>query len=99
MSDTELILPPVSLNDGEFLEEDEVILAVDDYHAIVVLLQNFLLQRGLKTLTAGSAQEFRQMLHDVPIALILLDINLPDADGTVLISEIKKSSPNTAIIM
>ncbi|MCI5124853.1 MAG: response regulator, partial [Candidatus Electrothrix sp. AR5] len=99
MSDNELRLPPISLNDNEFLEGEEVILAVDDYHAVVVLLQNFLHQRGLTTLTAGSAQEFRQMLNSIPIALILLDINLPDGDGTELISEIKEASPNTAIIM
>ena len=99
MSDTELRLPPVSLDDNEFLEGDEVILAVDDYHAVVVLLQNFLHQRGLTTLTAGSAHEFRQYLKEVPIALILLDINLPDGNGTELISEIKEASPSTAIIM
>ena len=99
MSDTELRLPPVSLDDNEFLEGAEVILAVDDYQAVVILLQNFLQQRGLTTLTAGSAHEFRQYLKEVPIALILLDINLPDGDGTELISEIKKTSPSTAIIM
>ena len=99
MSDTELRLPPVSLDDNEFLEGAEVILAVDDYQAVVILLQNFLQQRGLTTLTAGSAHEFRQYLKEVPIALILLDINLPDGNGTELISEIKKTSPSTAIIM
>ncbi|WP_339134164.1 MAG: response regulator [Candidatus Electrothrix sp. GW3-4] len=99
MSDTELRLPPVSLDDNEFLEGNEVILAVDDYQAVVVLLQKFLQQRGLKTLTAASAQEFRQILNKVPIALILLDINLPDGDGTQLISEVKEASPTTAIIM
>ncbi|MCI5163996.1 MAG: response regulator, partial [Candidatus Electrothrix sp. AX5] len=99
MSDTELRLPSVSLDDNEFLEGAEVILAVDDYHAVVVLLQNFLHQRGLTTLTAGSAHEFRQYLQEVPIALVLLDINLPDGNGTELISEIKKASPSTAIIM
>ncbi|MCI5220836.1 MAG: response regulator, partial [Candidatus Electrothrix sp. LOE2] len=99
MSDTEPRLPSASLDDNEFLEGDEVILAVDDYQAIAVLLQNFLRQRGLRTLTAGSAHEFRQILHTVPTALVLLDINLPDGDGTKLISEIKEASPNTAIIM
>lgn len=99
MSDTEPRLPSASLDDNEFLEGDEVILAVDDYQAIAVLLQNFLRQRGLRTLTAGSAHEFRQILHAVPTALVLLDINLPDGDGTKLISEIKEASPNTAIIM
>ena len=99
MSDTEPSLPPVSLDDNEFLEGAEVILAVDDYQAVVILLQNFLQQRGLTTLTAGSVHEFKQYLKEVPIALILLDINLPDGNGTELISEIKEASPSTAIIM
>ena len=99
MPDPEFRLPPVSLDDNEFLEGDEAILAVDDYHAVVVLLQNFLQQRGLKTLTASSVHEFRQLLYRQPIALILLDINLPDGNGTELISEIKEVSPNTAVIM
>ncbi|MCI5223646.1 MAG: response regulator [Candidatus Electrothrix sp. AR4] len=99
MSDPEFSPPSVSLNDDEFLEGDEIILAVDDYQAVVLLLKNFLHQRGLETLTAGSAHEFRDLFKKVPVALVLLDINLPDADGTELISEIKESSPNTAIIM
>ena len=49
MSATEPSLPSVSLDDNEFLEGAEVILAVDEYHAVVVLLQNFLHQRGLTT--------------------------------------------------
>ena len=99
MSCQEVKPPSLSPPDNEFLEGDEVILAVDDYQAVVVLLQNFLHQRGLPTVTASSAQEFRQILHNVPIALTLLDINLPDGDGTQLISEIKEVSPNTSIIM
>ncbi|XOF32339.1 MAG: response regulator [Candidatus Electrothrix sp. YB6] len=99
MLKTQVTLPSVSLNDDEFLEGDEVILAVDDYHAVVHLLQDFLHQHELETVTASSAREFREKFVQLPVALVLLDINLPDADGTELISEIKDSSPNTAIIM
>lgn len=99
MSYQEVKPPSLSPDNDQFLEGDEVILAVDDYQAVVILLQNFLHQRGLTTLTAGSLQEFRQILHSIPIALILLDINLPDGDGTQVIAEIKEASPNTAVIM
>ncbi len=90
---------PISLNDNEFLEGDEVVLVVDDYQDIALVLQDFLQHRGLKTLTAGSAEEARQILERMPVALVLLDINLPDANGTALISVIKDASPNTAIVM
>ena len=99
MSDTEPTQPSVSLGENTLLEDDEVILVVDDYQVIVTLLQDFLQHQGLATRSADSAKKFRKTLTTVPIALVLLDINLPDGDGTDLISEIKKASPSTAIIM
>ncbi len=89
----------VSLDENKFLEDDEVILIVDDYQVIIVLLQDFLKQKGLKNLGVGSAQEFRQQFKNLPVALVLLDVNLPDIDGAKLIPEIKEDSPDTAIIM
>ncbi|MCI5146121.1 MAG: response regulator, partial [Candidatus Electrothrix sp. AR3] len=91
--------PAAPLHDDTFLEGDEVILAVDDYAQIANILQEYLQYRNLKTLTAGSAEEFRQVLQEVPVALVLLDINLPDADGTQLIPEIKSVNPDIAVIM
>ncbi len=99
MSDTEPAQPSVSLSENTLLEDDEVILIVDDYQVIVALLQDFLHHQGLATRSADSAQKFRKILKTLPIALVLLDINLPDGDGTDLISEVKKASPSTAIIM
>lgn len=91
--------PAASIDNNVLLEGDEVVLAVDDFAQIAHILQAYLQHRSLKTLTASSAEEFRQVLKQVPVALVLLDINLPDADGTKLIPEIKAVNPDTAVIM
>ena len=81
------------------LAANEVIVVVDDLADITELLVLFLKERGFKTISANSAAELRQCLDNHDIALVLLDIGLPDADGVSLLPEIKAKSPDTAIIM
>ena len=100
MSDLEISPPTAaSLPDDQLLEGEEIIVIVDDYPDIVLLLQDFLRQHRFSAVTAGSASELREVLQQSQVALALLDIGLPDADGTELIPEIKSSHPDTAIIM
>ncbi len=100
MADFETSHPATtSLPDNQLLEGEEIIVIVDDYPDIVLLLQDFLWQHGFSAVTAGSAAELRQVFQRSPVALALLDIGLPDANGTALIPEIKSSHPDTAIIM
>ncbi len=94
--------PPPSyttLADEELLEDGEVILIVDDYPDIVLLLQDFLENQGFPVRTASSAAELRRNLDEGRVALALLDIGLPDADGTQLLPELKEKYPDTAIVM
>ncbi len=94
--------PPFScstLPDAELLEENEVILIVDDYPDIVLLLQDFLENQGFPVIVAASASELRRRLEESDVALALLDIGLPDADGTQLLPELKEKYPDTAIVM
>ncbi|MDH3348898.1 MAG: response regulator [Desulfobulbaceae bacterium] len=83
----------------ELLENDEIILLVDDYPDIVVLLQEFLQSNDLATKTVGSADGMYEVLDSSNVALILLDIGLPDADGITLLPSITEKYPDTAIIM
>ncbi|MCI5151431.1 MAG: response regulator, partial [Candidatus Electrothrix sp. MAN1_4] len=99
MSDTEHIQPPVSLDTNNSLEDGEIILVVDDYEMIVTLIQDFLQQQGVEVQSANSMETTRNILQEKRIALVLLDINLPDGSGTDLIAEIKQANPTTAIIM
>jgi signal transduction histidine kinase/DNA-binding response OmpR family regulator len=91
--------PAAAIDNETLLEGDEVVLTVDDFAQIAHILQTYLQHRNLKTLTAASAEEFRRVLTQAPVALVLLDINLPDANGVKLIPEIKAANPDTAIIM
>ena len=88
-----------SSDDNDLLTPDEYILIVDDYPDIVLLIQEFLRDQGLPTLVAGSAAEMRQAVEGHQIALILLDIGLPDANGIELLPELKTGNTDTAVIM
>jgi len=94
------IAPPASsIADQDLLEGDEVIVIVDDFPDIVGLLQEFLEQEGFPVVTAGSAEALRQQLTRHNVALTLLDIGLPDADGITLLPELKKNYPDLSVIM
>jgi signal transduction histidine kinase/DNA-binding response OmpR family regulator len=88
-----------SSDDNNLLTPNEYILIVDDYPDIVLLIQEFLRDQGLPTLVAGSAAELRKAVKKHQIALILLDIGLPDANGIELLPELKADYPDTAVIM
>lgn len=90
-------LSPVS--PGELLANGEVILIVDDYPEIVALLQEFLQDQGLPTVTAGSAAELQQAMQNRAVALVILDIGLPDRSGMDLLPELKMNFPDLAVIM
>ena len=93
-------IPVLSASENmDHLEKDEKILIVDDYPDFVLLLQDFLEEHGFSTLSAGSAAQLRQMVAEENIALILLDIGLPDVSGLELLPELKKEHPDLAVIM
>ncbi|MDD2464380.1 MAG: response regulator [Desulfobulbus sp.] len=91
--------PPLSIAEDEFLEDGEVIVIVDDFPDIVSLLQDFLEQQGFSSVTAESAATLHQQLATHKVALVLLDIGLPDADGMKLLPELKERDPDLAVIM
>lgn len=84
---------------GELLDNGEVILLVDDYPEIVALLQEFLQDQGLPTITAGSAGDLLRAMQSNSVALAILDIGLPDRSGMDLLPELKKNYPDLAVIM
>jgi DNA-binding response OmpR family regulator len=91
--------PPLAVAENELLEGEERILIVDDFPDIVGLLQEFLNQNGFPTVIAGTADDLRRQLAVNKVALVLLDIGLPDADGTALLPELKQNDPDLGVIM
>ena len=89
----------IPLTPDKFVAEDEVIVIVDDDASIREPLRIFLESHNLVVAEAGSAEELRTLLSTIRIALILLDIGLPDTDGVSLIPEIVSGYPGTAVVM
>lgn len=84
---------------AELLSDDEHIAVVDDSAEIVLLLSHYIAEQGFNVVTAGSAHELLVLLREKKIALVLLDIGLPDRDGNEILHEITESYPELGIIM
>lgn len=89
----------VSLSPDKLLAVGEAVLIVDDEVSIREPLRIFLEQQQLVILEAGTAAECLHLLKTNNVALILLDIGLPDTDGVSLLPQIVGSYPDLAIVM
>lgn len=91
--------PNTSIADDELLENGEVLVIVDDFADIVQLIKEFLQLSGFPAVSAGSAEELRHCLATNTVALVLLDIGLPDGDGMQLLPELKQAHADLGVIM
>lgn len=98
----EILLSPLQrspLPTTDLLGPDEVIAVVDDSPEIVLLLCHYLASQGYPVVRAGNAQEFYHHLASRKIALVLLDIELPDRNGNEILGDIAPRFPDLGIIM
>jgi putative two-component system response regulator len=77
----------------------ETFLIVDDEDIIRRVLRLKLSGEGYQCEEADNAQQALHVLETIPVALILLDIKMPGRSGIELLPEIKKTYPDTAVIM
>jgi len=89
----------IALTPDKLLAKDEVIVIVDDDAAIREPLRLFLESNDLAVVEADSGEQLRKLFETANIALVLLDIGLPDIDGLALLPEIVNNHPGVAIIM
>ena len=89
----------ISLNPDKLLAPDEVIVIVDDDATIREPLRVFLQSHGFAVVEAGDGEQLRKLFGSVKIALVLLDIGLPDINGLDLLPEIVNEHPGVAIVM
>jgi DNA-binding NtrC family response regulator len=75
------------------------ILVVDDERPILMTLEALLKRHGYTTDTAGTAAHgLRSLRNNVP-AVVLLDLQLPDAEGLQMLDQIKREHPETQVII
>lgn len=89
----------ISLLTADLLGSDESILIVDDDAAIRRMLVDYLGAHGLPVREAHDAATCWNVLEHNHIALVLLDIRLPDADGLWLLPELIKKYPGLTVVM
>ena len=72
---------------------DELILIVDDNEKNVKLARDVLRFAGFRTLEASTAAEGVSLAVEHVPDLVLMDIRLPDMDGTVAVHRLKEDEP------
>jgi response regulator RpfG family c-di-GMP phosphodiesterase len=95
---------PNAATTGTFLDSDDPFLSksvivVDDETGIRELLTQWLRAGGYEVAAAGSAEDALSHLEREPAAVALCDIGLPGRDGLWLADRIRRSYPETAVIM
>ena len=79
--------------------QKQKILIVEDDKNIRETIQSILQQSGYETDVAETGQEAEQKIKEKFYNLALLDIKLPDIEGTQLLTKVHESTPNTVKIM
>jgi DNA-binding response OmpR family regulator len=75
-------------------------LIVDDSLTVRMDLAEAFCAAGLDTLLAATAAEARELLASADVALVILDVVLPDADGLELLQEIRaRATPPPVLLL
>lgn len=83
----------------QFSLKGRTILIIEDTYMNYILLKEFLKSTQAVILPAHTGMDALKLMHDKPqIDLVLLDIRLPDMNGTEIARQFKKINPNLPII-
>ena len=75
------------------------ILVVDDEPQIRDLFCIYLRKHGFDVSATSASEDTLRLVEAQPIELILLDINLNDEDGLLLLKKIKAARPGVRVLM
>ena len=79
--------------------ENRRILIIDDERPILMTLEALLERRGYQVDTAPTASQGMKLLKSKSPALVLLDLQLPDAEGLEMLDRIKTELPEMQVII
>ncbi|MFL6594037.1 MAG: sigma-54-dependent transcriptional regulator, partial [Chthoniobacterales bacterium] len=74
-------------------------LIIDDERPILLTLDALLGRHGYQSIPAGTAAQGLKVLKTETPAVVLLDLQLPDADGLEMLDQIKHEHPGTQVII
>jgi len=75
------------------------VLIIDDERPVLMTLEALLKRHGYHVDTAPTAAQGLKSLRSKPSTLVLLDLQLPDADGLETLDQIKTEVPQTQVII
>ena len=75
------------------------VLVVEDERDIREVLRRYLERAGLSVLTTGTGAEAIRLLRSAPPDLVLLDLGLPDVDGTDVLREIHAAGHPPVLVL
>lgn len=75
------------------------IMVVDDELLIRDLLYDFFTGQGWRITVAESGSKALELLEKQPVDLVLSDIKMPDMDGLQLAAELRRSHPETPVVL
>src|SRR5205823_2938119 len=81
------------------MKETRRILIIDDERPILLTLEALLSRYGFETETAATAAAGLKALKNKAASLVLLDLQLPDAEGLQMLDQIKIERPETQVII
>ena len=81
------------------MKESRRILIIDDERPILLTLEALLGRHGFETETAATAAAGIKALKNKAASLVLLDLQLPDAEGLQMLDQIKTERPETQVII
>jgi response regulator RpfG family c-di-GMP phosphodiesterase len=88
-----------SLNSQPAVNVETTVLIVDDEEMIRELLATTLGREGYSCLMAENADEGLRIISSNKINLMICDIMMPGRSGVELLHDVKKVSPDTAVLM
>jgi signal transduction histidine kinase/DNA-binding response OmpR family regulator/putative methionine-R-sulfoxide reductase with GAF domain len=85
--------------DGRGIGEGETILLVDDDPDVATAVEEFLQRAGHVVAVAHTGQEALDVLHGGSIALLLLDLGLPDMDGVEVMRKAQSGDAGPDVVV
>lgn len=75
------------------------VLVVDDEEEILDLISESLLEKGMYVVTAMTGVQALERFREEMVSLVILDLNLPDANGIEILKQLKEVDPKALVVM
>jgi two-component system, OmpR family, response regulator len=91
--------PVLTDNQGDNMHPSAHILVVDDDPAMRELIGDYLRENDFRVTTAATGAEMAAALSEHALDLVVLDLKLPDADGTQIARRVRETSSLPIIVV